>query len=65
MTQMDRSGLLSVTLSSQLPLLLLAVTPAGRRGINLHQTISQSKKIVYLSDKSWKGRATYGTSLNP
>jgi hypothetical protein len=30
----------------------------GRGEINPHQTISQSKQNVYLSDISWKGRAT-------
>jgi hypothetical protein len=38
---------------------LLAVTQAGRGEINPHQTISQSKQNVYLSDISCKGRATH------
>ena len=36
-TQMDRNGLLSVTLWSQWSPLLLAVTQTGRGGLNLHR----------------------------
>ena len=38
---------------------MLAVMQTGRGEINPHQTISQSKQNVYLSDISWKGWATH------
>ncbi len=38
---------------------MLAVMQTGRGEINPHQTISQSKQNVYLSDISWKGGATH------